>query len=174
MQRFVPIIGFLLVVAGCVQAPAPRPAATDALPAKPAIAKALPQPSIDVDSEAARLRAALASEVPAAIVDTPTRGRAWIALSQAAVDDSNQSIDRPQILVVVDRNPGVQQLRLVLARPDAAWQVDPALAVPAGDQLLKAGHVPGGQRARRAARRQCRRPEHPGAHRAGQTREGGC
>ncbi|SRR5271165_6743760 len=122
MQRLVAIIGFLLVVAGCAEAPAPRSGATDAPPARPAIVKALPQPSIDVDSEAARLRAALASEVPGAIVDAPTTGRAWIALSQVAVANSNQSIDRPQILVVVDRNPDVQQLRLVLARPDATWQ----------------------------------------------------
>jgi hypothetical protein len=122
MQRFVSIIGMLLVVAGCFQAPAPRLGGPDALPARPAIAKAPPLPSIDVDGEAARLRAALASEVPAAIVDTPVEGQAWIALSRAAVAGGNQSIDRPQILVVVDRNPGVQQLRLVLARTDAAWQ----------------------------------------------------
>ncbi len=122
MQRFVPIIGFFLVVAGCAQAPAPRSAATDALPARPAIVKVPPQPSIDVDSETARLRAALASEVPAAIADAPATGRAWIALTRAAVADSNQSIDRPQVFVVVDRNPGVQQLRLVLARADATWQ----------------------------------------------------
>jgi hypothetical protein len=122
MQRFVPIIGFLLIVVGCAEAPAPRPEATNALPAKPAITTAPPQPSIDVDGEAGRLQAALAREVPTAIVDMPATRRAWIALSQAAVADSNQSIDRPQILVVVDRNPGVQQLRLVLARPDTTWQ----------------------------------------------------
>jgi hypothetical protein len=60
--------------------------------------------------------------VPGAIFDAPTTGRAWIALSQVAVANSNQSIGRSQILVVVDRNPGVQQLRLVLARPEATWQ----------------------------------------------------
>jgi hypothetical protein len=81
-----------------------------------------PLQSIDVEGEAAHLRAALAREVPAAIVDTPAQGQAWIALSRAAVADSNQSIDQAQILVVVDRNPGVQQLRLVLARPHATWQ----------------------------------------------------
>jgi hypothetical protein len=68
------------------------------------------------------LRAALAREVPAAIVDTPADGQTWIALSRAAVAVSNQSIDWAQILVVVDRNPDVQQLRLVLARSDAPWQ----------------------------------------------------
>jgi len=30
-------------------------------------------------------------------------------------------IDRPQLLVVVDRNPKVQELCIILARPDAPW-----------------------------------------------------
>jgi hypothetical protein len=30
-------------------------------------------------------------------------------------------VDRAQLLVVVDRNPKVQQLRIVLARLDAPW-----------------------------------------------------
>ena len=123
MRRFVPIIGLLLVIAGCAQAPAPRPVAATELHARIAITKALPpSPAIDVDGEAARLRAALAREVPAAIVDTAADGQTWIALSRAAVAISNQSIERAQILVVVDRNPHVQQLRLVLARSDAPWQ----------------------------------------------------
>ncbi len=52
----------------------------------------------------------------------PRPGQTWIALSRATVAVSNQNIDRPQILVVVDRNPDVQQLRLVLARSGAPWQ----------------------------------------------------
>ena len=30
-------------------------------------------------------------------------------------------IDRPQLLVVVDRNPKVQQMRLILAQPQGEW-----------------------------------------------------
>jgi hypothetical protein len=120
MRRLVPIVGLLALVAACAQAPALPPAASAAARAKPAVAA--PRPSFDVDREAQRLQAALAREVPAAIIDAPAAGRAWIALSRAAVGGSNQIIDRAQVLVVVDRNPGVQQLRLVLARPDAAWQ----------------------------------------------------
>lgn len=124
MRRLVPIIGLLLVIAGCAQAPPPQLGAANKPPARIAIAKALPSsPSVDVEGEAARLRAALAHEVPAALVDTPAEGRTWIALSRAAVDVSNQSIDRAQILVVVDRNPEAQQLRLVLAAgSDGTWQ----------------------------------------------------
>ena len=32
------------------------------------------------------------------------------------------TIDRPQLLVVVDRNPRVQQMRLVLAQPQGQWK----------------------------------------------------
>jgi hypothetical protein len=122
MQRLIAILGLLPIVAACAQVPAPRPGTPAEPPAKIAVAEAPPQPAIDVDGEAARLRAALVREVPAAIVDTPAGGQTWIALSRATVAVSNQNIDRPQILVVVDRNPDVQQLRLVLARSGAPWQ----------------------------------------------------
>jgi hypothetical protein len=107
----------LLTVAACAQAPAPRTAAPES-PSKPLITAQL----IDVDGEAARLRAALGREVPRAIVDTPAEEQGWIERSRTAVADSNERIAKPQLLVVVDRNPGVQELRIVLARPDAAWQ----------------------------------------------------
>ena len=67
---------------------------------------------IDVDGEMMRLRV---------IVDSAESERAWMARTQAAVAASAQTIDRPQLLVVVDRNPDVEQIRLVLARPDGAW-----------------------------------------------------
>ncbi len=56
------------------------------------------------------------------IVDTPDSARAWIEYAQAAIAPGGYKIDRPQLLVVVDRNPHVQQMRIVLARPDAPWQ----------------------------------------------------
>jgi lipoprotein-anchoring transpeptidase ErfK/SrfK len=120
MRRLISIIGLLQVVAACAQPTAQRSEAPLALPPKPGVSAALP--SFDVDGEAARLRAALRREVPNALTDTQAEERAWIALSRAAVADSSQSIDRPQLLVVVDRNPQVQQLRIVLARPDGGWQ----------------------------------------------------
>ena len=33
------------------------------------------------------------------------------------------AIEQPQLLVVVDRDPAVQELRIILAQPDATWQV---------------------------------------------------
>jgi lipoprotein-anchoring transpeptidase ErfK/SrfK len=126
-------IGLLMLVAACAQAPAPRIQALAASPAEPPLpppidveggpAKpTLPAPSIDVDGEAVRLRAALGREVPHLIVDPPAAERRWIERSRTAVADGTESIDRPQLLVVVDRNPRVQQMRIVVARPDANWR----------------------------------------------------
>jgi hypothetical protein len=116
-------IGLLMLVAACAQtsaphseAPAPRSEAPAPSPAEP------PAPPIDVDGEAVRLRAALRHEVPHLIVDPPAAQRGWIARSRAAVANVSEPIDRPQLLVVVDRNPRVQQMRIVVARPGADWQ----------------------------------------------------
>ena len=123
-------IGLLMLVAACAQTspartetPAPRsetPAPrTDASALSPA---ELPARPLDVDGEAVRLRAALRREVPHLIVDPPAAERGWIERSRAAVADGNERIERPQLLVVVDRNPRVQQMRIVVARPHADWQ----------------------------------------------------
>src|SRR5207237_8039406 len=79
-------------------------------------------PSLTGDEEAARLAQALRQEVPQLVVDTPDSAQAWIEYAQAAIAPGGYKIDRPQLLVVVDRNPRVQQMRIVLARPDGPWQ----------------------------------------------------
>ncbi len=118
MRILVSAIGLLTMAAACAQTPAPR---TTALvvptPTPPRAA-----PLLDVDGEAERLREALLREVPGAIVDTPAAEQGWIERSRAAIAGGNQRIERPQLLVVVDRSPGVQQMRIVVARPDAAWR----------------------------------------------------
>jgi len=100
--------------------PAPRPEAPNA-PTAGSTGSPHAVVPIDVDGEVARLRAALMREVPGAIVDSPEGERGWIARTRAAVAASAQTIDRPQLLVVADRNPDVQQMRIVLARPDGPW-----------------------------------------------------
>jgi hypothetical protein len=113
-------IGLLLALSACVETPAPRPEAPNAPAAK---SRSSPDAaaSIDVDGALAHLPAALMREVPGVIVDTAEREQGWIAEARAAVAANAQTIDRPQLLVVVDRNPGVQQMRIMLARPDGAW-----------------------------------------------------
>jgi len=122
----IPISVILLItLSACVERPAlssdtstPSPEALNAPTAEPLHVPA----SLDVDAEVARLRAALRREVPDVTVDTPEREQAWIARTRAAIAASGPMIDRPQFLVVVDRNPNVQQMRLVLARPNGVWQ----------------------------------------------------
>jgi hypothetical protein len=120
MHRLISIIGLLPVVAACAQAPSPSSATPASVLAKPVVAAATP--SFDIDAAAARLGAALGREVPHAFFDRPAAARGWIERSRAAVIASGESIDRPQVLVVVDRNPRVQQLRVIVAQRDAAWQ----------------------------------------------------
>ena len=118
MRILVLAIALLTMITACSQAPVPQTATLVA----PTIKLPRAVPSLDVDSEAARLHAALVREVPSAIVDTPATEQGWIERSRAVIAASNERIDRPQLLVVVDRSPGVQQMRIVVARPDAAWR----------------------------------------------------
>ncbi len=75
-----------------------------------------------VAPEAARLRAALAAEVPQHTVCGPDPEQSWIAPVRAAVTFARAVIDRPQLIVAVDRNPARQRMCLLLARPRDPWE----------------------------------------------------
>jgi len=77
---------------------------------------------VDVAAEFARLRSDLGREVPGAIVDTPDGERRWLALAKGAAAAAPRPVDRPQLLIVVDRSPAVQQMRIMLADPSGAWR----------------------------------------------------
>src|ERR1700733_15791999 len=111
--------GLLLLVAGCAGVPVqPEP------PAKLAIeAPASGISQQDIADEASRLHAALQQEVPQHTIDTTAGDLAWISRAKAAVAAGPLAIEQPQLLVVVDRDPAVQELRIILAQPDASWQV---------------------------------------------------
>jgi lipoprotein-anchoring transpeptidase ErfK/SrfK len=117
MRNLICSIGVLGAVSACVQAPPLQPEASTALADGPDHAAA---PN-DVDREVARLRTALLREVPGVIVDSPEDKEEWIARAQAVIASSGPMIERAQLLVVVDRNPGVQQMRIIVARPDGSW-----------------------------------------------------
>ena len=121
MRFLIYAAGLLVAVSACVEAPAPRPAAPNASPGQSNGSSQIAIP-IDVDGEVVRLHAALMREVPGVIVDSAANERKWIARAQTAVAASAQTIDRPQLLVVVDRSPDVQQMRIVLARPNGPWE----------------------------------------------------
>ena len=116
-------IGLLVAVSACVETQAPRPAAPIMPSGKsdgPPQASSPAATPIGVNSELAQLRTALMREVPD-VVDNAENERAWVARTRDAVAAGGQTIDRPQLVVVVDRNPRAQQMRIVLARPDGAW-----------------------------------------------------
>ena len=114
------VIGAVLVSAA-ISASLPAPAlSADAV--EDPVVTADAAASIDVEAEVARLRAALRREVPGLIVDTPGVQRRWFVRTEAEIGASDLRIDRPQLLVVVDRNPRIQQMRILMARSDGPWQ----------------------------------------------------
>lgn len=104
-----PILFFLLTCS----APSPQTAPPQAV-AQQAIA-----PSVEI----ARLRDALAQAVAQRDACAQADQAAWAAPAKAALDMAGVPTDRPQLIVVVDRAPARQQLCLLVATPDPAWQV---------------------------------------------------
>lgn len=74
----------------------------------------------EVSGAVARLRSAMRREVPKQVRWSPSRQRAFIAAAERATI-GNLAIDHPQLVVVVDRNPTVQALMILLARPHRPW-----------------------------------------------------
>jgi hypothetical protein len=112
------LLGLLIAGVASVAVSAPQARAVVAPIAPPS----QPAQQIDVASEVRGLENALADEVPNLMVDRPKAAQEWIARAAAMVAASGMPIDRPQLLVVVDRNPRVQQMRLILAQPQGQWE----------------------------------------------------
>ena len=94
-----------------------------------------------VVAEAGLLHSALAAEVPHLLSLSADRERALIAQSQAEAAAGNLVIDRPQLVVVVDRNPRVQALMVVVANPTAPWEVIGGTRVSTGQPDRKLYYV---------------------------------
>ncbi len=75
----------------------------------------------DIAREVRHLRASLLQEVPQH--STTDDDATWIAGAKAAVNVSPFRVEHAQLMVVVDRNPAIQQMRVILAQPDGQWQV---------------------------------------------------
>jgi hypothetical protein len=93
MRILISAIGLLVALSSCGGMPAPTPG-PDApnVPAVPITGPSHAAALIDVDGEAAQLRAALMREVPEVIVDHSEGERVWIARAKAAVDASAQTM----------------------------------------------------------------------------------
>jgi lipoprotein-anchoring transpeptidase ErfK/SrfK len=82
--------------------------------------------------ELLRLREAFKHEVRKAILPDPIRDKSWVTLARAALTESNTVLDHPQLVVVVDRNPRVQQLMVIVASPSDPWRVVGGGAISTG------------------------------------------
>ncbi len=80
-------------------------------------------PDVAFEVEVLRMREALSREVRQAVPRTPAADAQWIELARAETGAARARIERPQLLVVVDRNPRVQQLVVVAAAPQGEWKV---------------------------------------------------
>jgi len=131
LSSLMAVSALLPAASGCSPASAPPvvgPSLTQATPEQPRPATPEPRETpklspVEAGAEVLRLRAAFAREVPHAIPNSMPSDRIWIERTRAAIAASDWTIDRPQLLVIVDRNPGVEELRIVVAEPDAPWQV---------------------------------------------------
>jgi hypothetical protein len=78
---------------------------------------------VPAEGALAAFRAALRAELPAAEAATPEQAAAIVDAARAALDQAGEKVVREQIILVVDRNPAVQRLALVLAGPGEDWEV---------------------------------------------------
>ena len=123
------LAALLLAASACSQAPpALGPSLVQAesqkpLPANPESQNPPRLSPIEAEAEVLRLQGAFAREVPHAILHSMSSDQIWIERVRAAIEASDWTIVRPQLLVVVDRNPGVEELRIMMVEQDGPWQV---------------------------------------------------
>ena len=118
------LLSLLLISAACAPPtlsvtadPAPSIRLADRLPRG-----AGPTPA-EVEAELEHLSVAFMQEVPFTRAITPEHDRDQIVRAQTAIAAGGQTIDAPQLVVVVDRNPAVQEALIMLARPVGPWVI---------------------------------------------------
>ena len=106
-------------IAGCTAASTSQQMASHS-----AVIKAVPNAEeTEMAAEIERLRAAFHVDVPQSKAQPPTNDATWTLAAKRQLLDAGIVIHRPQLVVVVDRNPQVQELQIMIAEPDSAWQV---------------------------------------------------
>ena len=111
-------------------APSAAPPAAAPAPTLPPIPPPLDESAREV--EVLRLRAAMGREVPRLVPRTPAGDAAWIALARGEAATAGFVPERPQLVVVVDRNPRIQGLAVLMAVPTGEWKVIGATRVSTG------------------------------------------
>lgn len=84
-------------------------------------AEPMTDPALTV--EVLRLRQAFRTEIRQALHPDPAREQKSVDLAQAALAESNTTIDHPQLVAIVDRNPRHQQLIVAVAMSDEPWRI---------------------------------------------------
>ena len=158
------LLGATLVLTACSGGPAPAVAAGavpgSPTPAVPVItAMMVPTPvlppgtaapllpelpvltPVQAAEEVGRLRTELAAEVPHLLSLSPDATRTWIVRAQAEANAANFAVDRPQLVVVVDRNPQVQELVIMVAHPAMPWEVIGGTRVSTGQPNRKLHYI---------------------------------
>jgi len=96
-------------------------------------------PAASIEEAVADLRVAMAREVPDLLAVRAEDMPEWDRQVAERLTAAGQAIYAPQLLVSVDRNPAVQQLRVVLARPGGDWLLIGAARISSGEPGLT-GH----------------------------------
>jgi len=115
----------LIGASACATPPEFAPRERAPLPVQPAAASSAIPPQARPDAaEADILRQAMAREVPHLLAVPPGRQQTAIGFAARSMAAAGAAIDHPQLVLAVDRNPAVQELLMVLARPGAEpWEV---------------------------------------------------
>ena len=123
-------LALLTALAGCVplSAPVSAPGPDAARPMRDAARTRMAEAAWSADeatqAEVHRLRAVLEQSVRKEKRAGKIADIAWIDLAARALSDAGYQIVQPQLIVVVDRNPRVQELAVVLAQAGPRpWQV---------------------------------------------------
>ncbi len=123
------------------QPPAPAPATSPPATPENTLVVVPPFPVATREealAEANRLTIALKHDVHGLLKLPEARRQAMIHMAQEEVSKADFPITRPQILTVVDRNPKVQTLALILALPDDSdWKLLGAVHVSTGTKGRK-------------------------------------
>lgn len=131
-MRLIPLCpALILALASTCPANASAPVPTPVAPPL-AAPSAPPLDEVAREVEVLRLRQSMQREVPRLVTRTPAQDAQWIVLARAEAATARFAPDRPQLLVVVDRNPRVQGLAVVMAAPDSDWKVVGAARVSTG------------------------------------------
>ena len=123
-MRKAALLGLLLLSVACAPATSVPSAAEDVQPSiRPpdALASVSGLTPAEVEAELQYLQVAFAQEVPFVRAITSGHDDDQVARAQVAFTSSGLAIDTPQLILVVDRNPAVQEAVIMLARPVGSW-----------------------------------------------------